>query len=144
MIMRKADIEDLGISIGGRNITDLRYADDTALLANDITSMEEILDRVNNEGKKAGLLLNAKKTKVMHVNKRLDIPNVKVDNISLDYVTHFKYLGSIKESDGSCLRDVKARIGMAKKENTTANKYMEKQRHSKYTEGKTKKLLYGQ
>ena len=37
-----------------------------------------------------------------------------MDNISLDYVSHFKYLGSIKENDGSCLRDVKARIGMAK------------------------------
>ena len=112
--MRKADIEDMGITIGGRNITDLRYADDTALLANDITSMKRILHRVDMEGRKAGLLLNAKKTKVMHINGK-DVPqSIKVDSTSLEYVNQFKYLGSIKEYDGSCLQDVKVRIAMAK------------------------------
>ena len=114
MIMRKADIEDMGITIGGRNITDLRYADDTALLASDITSMKRILHRVDMEGRKAGLLLNAKKTKVMHINSKAVPQSIKVDGTSLEYVNQFKYLGSIKENDGSCLQDVKVRITMAK------------------------------
>ena len=94
MIMRKADIEDMGITIGGRNITDLRYADDTALLASDITSMKRILHRVDMEGRKAGLLLNAKKTKVMHINSKAVPQSIKVDGTSLEYVNQFKYLGS--------------------------------------------------
>ena len=66
--MREADIDDnMGTSIGGRNLTNLRYADDTALIADNITSMKSILNRVDTAGKKAFLKLNAKKTKVMHV-----------------------------------------------------------------------------
>ncbi|GFR74930.1 retrovirus-related Pol polyprotein from type-2 retrotransposable element R2DM [Elysia marginata] len=65
-IMKQADIDDMGINIGGRDITNLRYADDTALLSENLTSMKKILHRVNNAGQQAGLLLNAKKTKVMH------------------------------------------------------------------------------
>ncbi|GFR67057.1 endonuclease-reverse transcriptase [Elysia marginata] len=60
-IMRQTDINDMGINIGGRDITNLRYADDTALLSDKITSMKRILHRVNNAGQQAGLLLNAKK-----------------------------------------------------------------------------------
>ena len=60
-IMREADIEDMGVKIGGRNLTDLRYADDTALLADNITNMRRILYRVDGVGTKAGLKSNAKK-----------------------------------------------------------------------------------
>ncbi|GFS03109.1 retrovirus-related Pol polyprotein from type-2 retrotransposable element R2DM [Elysia marginata] len=49
-IMRQADIDDMGINIGGRDITNLRYADDTALLSDNLTSMKRILHRVNNAG----------------------------------------------------------------------------------------------
>ena len=59
--MRNSDIDCIGVSIGGRNFTDLRYTDDTALLAHDnMTSMNRILHRVDTEGKKAGLHLNIK------------------------------------------------------------------------------------
>ena len=65
--MRESDIDDMGIKIGGRNITNLRYADDTALLADNITSMRNIVHRVDAAGNNAGLKLNATKTKVMHI-----------------------------------------------------------------------------
>jgi len=65
--MRKADTEDMGVKVGGRNLTNLCYADDTALLADNITSMRRILYRVDAAGKEDGLKLNAKKTKVLHV-----------------------------------------------------------------------------
>ena len=67
--MRNAVIDNMGVSTGGRNITDLRYAHVTALLGHDLTSMKIFLHRVGTEGKKVGLLPNAKKTKVMHINK---------------------------------------------------------------------------
>ena len=63
--MRKSDIDDMGLKIGGRNLTNLRYTDDTALLPNDVTSMKRFLYRVDTAGKSANLKLNAKKTKVI-------------------------------------------------------------------------------
>ena len=61
--MRHADVEGLG----GRDITNLRYADDAALLSDNITRMKRILHRVDKAGQEAELHLNAKKTKVMHI-----------------------------------------------------------------------------
>ena len=57
-IMRQADIESMGIKIGGRNIVELRYADDTCLIADNITSMRRILYRVDYAGTEEGLGLN--------------------------------------------------------------------------------------
>ena len=66
-IMRHADVECLGVNLGGGDITNLRYADDAALLSDDITSMKRILHRVDKARQEAGLHLDAKKTKVMHI-----------------------------------------------------------------------------
>ena len=77
------------------SLTDLRYADDTARLADNPTSMRRILHKVDMAGRTAGLKLNAKKTKVMHV-KRSNSRNenvLKVDNTPLENVESFKYLG---------------------------------------------------
>ena len=118
-IMREAEIEDMGVSIGGRNLTNLRYADDTALLADNITSARRILHRVDTAGRSTGLNLNAKKTKVMHVKGKDSLDamytDITVDGTVLEKVQSFKYLGSIKSEDGTCQADVKARIAMAKK-----------------------------
>ena len=67
--MRVADIDGLGFTIAGRNITNLRYADDTALLADNPTSMRRILHKVDRAGRTAGLKINAKKTQVMHMKR---------------------------------------------------------------------------
>ena len=113
--MREADIEDMGIKIGGRNLTNLRYADDTALLSDNITSMKRILHRVDQAGRNAGLHLNAKKTKVMSIGTRDDEHhNIKIDGTPLEEINDFKYLGSYKAKDGTCSKDIKTRIGMAK------------------------------
>ena len=92
------------------------YADDTALLADNITSMRRILYRVDTAGKEEGLALNGKKTKVMHVKTREGIneENILIDNTPLENVKDFKYLGSTKTEDWSCTKDIKVRIGMAK------------------------------
>ncbi|GFS01385.1 endonuclease-reverse transcriptase [Elysia marginata] len=80
--------------------------------------MKRILHRVNNAGQQAGLLLNAKKTKVMHIPASKESsnvePDIKIDRTSLENVDNFKYLGSIKTSDGTCTKDINTRIAMAK------------------------------
>ena len=116
-IMREADIDGMGLNIGGRDMTNLRYSDDTALLSDNLTSMKRILHRVDTAGKRAGLQLNAKKTKVMHISGRESSgipPDIKINQTSLENVDQFKYLGSIKTTDGTCRKDIVTRIGMAK------------------------------
>ena len=76
-VMRKADIDDMDVKIGRRNNTNLSYADDTALLANIITTMEIIFYRVNDLWRKISMKFNGKKTKVMNVNKKWSLSSVK-------------------------------------------------------------------
>jgi hypothetical protein len=122
--MRESDIDDMGIKIGGRNITNLRYADDTALLADNITSMrkkmyiELMLPAYN-----AGLKLNATKTKVMHITGpgSQGPQQIRINGTDLENVTDFKCLGSIKASHGTRTKDIKCRIGMAKQKMVQLN-----------------------
>ena len=57
--------DNIGISIGGRTINNLRYADDTSLLTEDKEDMRKLLENLKEESEKAGLMLNLKKTKIM-------------------------------------------------------------------------------
>ena len=124
-VMRNADIQFLGIRIGGRTIADLRYADDTALCSSNITSSKRLLHRVDQAGEKEGLGLNAPKTNYMHLRGKESLNDeqieIKVKNTTLKKVNDFKYLGSIKSTDGKCCKDVKARIGMGKTKMTELN-----------------------
>ena len=114
-LMREADLEEDGVKISGEKLSNLRYADDTALLADSYENMCSVLNKVNEAGERAGLKLNAKKTKVMSINCQTEADPIRINGIDLDYVSYMKYLGSIKESDGSCTKDVTTRIAMAKK-----------------------------
>ena len=109
--MRDSELDNEGVKIAGDRISNLRYADDTALLADNYDSICNVLNKVNVAGEKSGLRLNAKKTKVIHVNSK----TTPVNGVDLEYVPDMKYLGSIKTCDGSCAKDVKTRIAMAKK-----------------------------
>jgi len=82
----------MGIHIVGRNITNLRYTDDTALMANDITCMIRILYRVDAEAKPAGLKLNAKKAKVMRINSKVTSQNIVNNGTNLDPRPYTKLL----------------------------------------------------
>ena len=111
-IMRHADVEGLGVNLGGRGITNLRYADDAALLSDNKTSMKRILHRVDKAGQEARLHLNAKKTKVLHIsggNQQVLTPYVTVNGTKLENVGHFTY----KTEEGKCSKDINARIGQA-------------------------------
>jgi len=114
-IFRK--IEHLpGLKIGGRNINNLRYADDTVLLAEDENTLQEIVDVVKKESEKFGLLMNTKKTKTMVFSKKQETPqiSIKIDDKIIEQVDSFQYLGSTVTQDGRCEREIKRRIALAK------------------------------
>ena len=105
-----------GIVVGGHNINNLRYADDTVLIATSQRELQKIMDTVVVESEKMGLKLNNKKTEVMVISKKRIIPKckIKVGGISLEQVQKFKYLGTWITSDGRGITEIKNRIGQAK------------------------------
>ena len=67
--MRDAEVNNFGIKIGGQKISNLRYADDTALCADNHEDICKLLNNNNEEGKLKNMKLNAEKTKVMYIGK---------------------------------------------------------------------------
>ena len=106
--MRDAEIGHLGVDIGGQKLSNLQYADDTALLANSERDIDELVERVNEAGKTKLLNLNVKKTKLMRIDKRYEHKHeVKVNGVAIEEVESFKYLGSVKTRFGDCSKDIK-------------------------------------
>ena len=103
--MREAGITESGAIIGGRSISKLRYADDTALCGK--FPQEIIVHRVNDAGMIRLLKLNARKTKLMVVGNENANVSIDVDGETIDKVNN---LGAIKTSTGSCSEDIKAGI----------------------------------
>ena len=114
-VMQEAEIEKMGVRIGGKLISNLRYADDTALCAHSQEEAEQLLSKVNDAGRDRLLKLNVKKTKLLKVGNTTPNATVRVDGEQIDEVEHFKYLGSLKAANGRCEKDIRTRIGMAKK-----------------------------
>jgi hypothetical protein len=115
MILR--NLEDVeGIKIGGNNCNNVRYADDTVLLASNEQDLQKMIDIVSKESIKMGLSLNIKKTECMCVSKNKIIPTCKVyiNREPIKQVNRFNYLGSIITPDGRCDEDIKMRIALSK------------------------------
>ena len=115
MIMR--ELEGLeGVRVGGRNITNIRYADDTALIADSETKMQSLVNTLVIESQRRGLKVNFSKTKVMVVRKgseQIDA-RITIDGSNLEQVNSFSYLGSILTEEGRCEKEIKTRISIAK------------------------------
>ena len=92
-IMRNARLHEsqAGIKIAGRNINNLRYADDTILMAENKEELESLLRRVKEENEKAGLKLNIQRTKIMASSP---ITSWQIDGETMETVTDFLFLGS--------------------------------------------------
>ena len=99
-VIREAEIEEMGIKIGGKLVSNLRYADDTALCANSPEEAERLIGKVNTIGKARLLKLNVKKTKFLKIGKMPSDAVVTVDTEPIEVVEHFKYLGSIPNWNG--------------------------------------------
>ena len=100
------DESQAGIQIARRNINNLRYADDTTLMAKSEEELRSLLMRVKEENEKAGLKLNIQKTKIMasSLTTSWQIKGEKVET-----VTDFIFLGSKITVDGDCSQEIKRR-----------------------------------
>ena len=105
-----------GIKINGETINNIRYADDTALIADSKENLQLLLDKVVTESERMGLYLNVKKTECMVVSKKVINPtcNLVSKGETIKQVKTFKYLGYIITSDGRCSTEIKRRIAIAK------------------------------
>ncbi len=115
MIMRRIDGMD-GLKIGGKVINNLRYADDTVIIAESAQQLQQLIDVVVEESENKGLYLNSAKSFTMVFSKSPVIPkcNITVHGKSLEQVSKFVYLGSLFTADGRCEKEVRRRIGIAK------------------------------
>ena len=97
------DEAQAGIKIAGRNINNLRYADDTTLMAESEEDLNSLLIRVKEESEKAGLKVNIQKTKIMVSGP---ITSWQIDGKIVETVTDF-FLGSKISADGDCSHEIK-------------------------------------
>ena len=105
-----------GLKVGGHNINNLRYADDTVLLAENKEDLQKLLSMVNEESREKGLFMNAKKTKTMVITKQkepIDI-DIKIEECPVEQVKEFTYLGQLVTSDAKSDKEIKRRIMLAK------------------------------
>ena len=111
--MRNAGLEEAqaGIKIAGRNINNLRYADDTTLMA-ESEELRSLLMKVKEESEKVGLKLNIQKTKIMTSGP---ITSWKIDRATVQTVRDFIFLGSKITVDGDCSHEIKRRLLLGRK-----------------------------
>ena len=109
--MRNAGLEEAqaGIKIAGRNITNLRYADDTSLMAESEEELKSLLMKVKEESEKVGLKLNVQKTKIMVSGP---ITSWEIDG---ETVSDFILGGSKITADGDCSHEIKRRLLLGRK-----------------------------
>ena len=108
--MRNAGLEETkaGIKIAGGNINNLRYADDTTLMAESEEELQSLLMKVKEESEKVGLKLNIQKTKIMASGP---ITSWQIDG---ETVAYFIFLGSKITADGDCSHDIKRRLPLGR------------------------------
>ena len=103
--MRSAGLEEsqAGIKIAGRNINNLRYADDTTLIEESEEELKSLLLKVKEESEKAGLKFNIQKTKIMASGA---ITSWQIDGETMETVTDFILGGSKITADGDCSHEI--------------------------------------
>ena len=112
--MRNAGLDEAqaGIKISGRNINNLRYADDTTLIAESEEELKSLLMKVKEESEKVGLKLNIQKTKIMASSP---ITSWQIDGKTVETVADFIFLGSKITADGDCSHEIKRRLLLGRK-----------------------------
>ena len=112
--MRNTGLEEAqaGIQIAGRNINNLRYADDTTLITETEEELKSLLMKVKEESEKVGLKLNIQKTKIMASGP---ITSWQIDGETVETVADFMFWGSKITADGDCSQEIKRRLLLGKK-----------------------------
>ena len=112
--MRNAGLNEAQtrIKIAGRNINNLRHADDTTLMAESQGELKSLLVKVKEESEKAGLKLNIQKLKIMASGP---ITSWQIDGETMATMKNFIYLGSKITADGDCSHEIKRRLLLGRK-----------------------------
>ena len=112
--MRNAGLEEAqaGIKTAERNINNLRYTDDTTLMAESEEEIKWLLMKVKEESEKVGLKLNIQKTKIMASGP---ITSWQIDGETAETMADFIFLGSRITADGDCSREIKRRLLLGRK-----------------------------
>ena len=115
--MRNAGLEDAqaGIKIAGRNINNLRYADDTTFMAESEEEIKSLLMKVKEESEKVGLELNIQKMKIM---ASCPITSWEIDGETVETVSDFIFWVSKITADGDCIHEIKRRLLLGRKDMT--------------------------
>ena len=108
----RLDEAQAGIKITGRNINNLRYADDTTLMEESKEDLKSLLMKVKEESEKAGLKLNIQKTKIMASSP---ITSWQIDWETMETVTDFIFLGSKITAEGDCSHEIKRCLLLGRK-----------------------------
>ena len=113
-IMQNAELDEAqaGIKTARGNINNLRYADDTTLIAESEEELKSLLMKVKEESEKAGLKLNTQKTKIMASGP---IISQQIDEETMKTVTDFIFLGSKITADGDCSHGIRRRLLLGRK-----------------------------
>ena len=112
--MRNPGLEEAqaGIKIAGRNINNLRYADDTTLMAESKEELKSLLMKVKEQSEKVGFKLNIQKTKIMASSP---ITSCQIDGEAMETVRDFIFLGSKITADGDCSHETKISLLLGRK-----------------------------
>ena len=115
--MRNAGLDEAqaGMKIAGRNINNLRYADDSTLMAKSEEELKSLLMKVKEESEKACLKLNFQKTKILASGP---ITSWQIDGETMETVTDFIFLGSKITADGDCSHEIKRCLLLERKDMT--------------------------
>ena len=108
----RLDEAQAGIKTAGRNINNLRYADDTTLMAESEEELKGLLVKLKEESEKVGLQLNIQKTKIMASSP---ITLWEIDGETVETVSDFIFLGSKITADGDCSHEIKRRLLLGRK-----------------------------
>ena len=117
-ITRNTGLEEAqaGIKIAGRNLDNLRYADDTTLMEESEEELKSLLMKVKEEREKVGLKLNIQKTKIMASDP---ITSWEIDGETMETVSDFLFLGGSKiTADGNCSHEIKRCLLLERKVKT--------------------------
>ena len=132
--MRNAGLEtaQAGIKIAGRNINNLRYADDTTLMAESEEELKSLLMKVKVESEKVGLNLNIQKMKIMASGP---MTSWEIDGETVETVSDFILLGSKITANGDCSHEIKTHLLLGSKVMTNYREDIQKQRYYYANEG---------
>ena len=138
--MRNTGLEEAqaGIKIAGRNINNLRYADDTTLIAEREEELKSLLVKVKEESEKVGLKLNIQKTNIMASHP---ITLWQIDGETVETVADFIFLGSKITEDGDCSHGIKT-LTPWKESYDQPRQHIKKQRHCFANKGPPSQVVF--